>query len=170
YQGQALSNGAPLEHGLIRKFFLSGQPRRQAVLPDQPGSTHIYDNGFLTAFKQIAGNLTNLGAVPVTNPIVSIFSWASAAVSAIGSSVFSTGQVGTAANTVDVNNYTKYAAAGTSEYYLRHFPQFSTVLFGNNDGRSAYNSLQVRLQRQFGALRVAANFTWSKAMDNDLST
>ena len=131
--------------------------------------SHIYDNGFLTAFKQIAGNLTNLSAVPVTNPIVSIFGSASAAVSAIGASTFSTGQVGTAANTIDVNNYTKYAASGTSQFYLRRFPQFSSVLFGNNDGRSEYNSLQVRLQRQFGALRMAANYTWSKSLDNDLS-
>ena len=92
--------------------------------------------------------------MPLSNPIVSIFGSASAAVSTIGSSVFSTGQVGTAANTIDVNNYSKYAAAGISQYYLRRFPQFSTVLFGNNDGRSEYNSLQVRLQRQFGALRV----------------
>jgi hypothetical protein len=131
--------------------------------------SYIYNNGFLTAFNQIASNLTNLSAVPVTNPIAAIYGSASAAVSSIGSSVFSQGQVGTAANTTDVNNYTKYAASGTSEYYLRHFPQFSTVLFGNNDGRSAYNSLQVRLTRQFGALRATANFTWSKAMDNDLS-
>ena len=132
--------------------------------------SYIYNNGFLTAFNQIAGNLSNLGAVPLSNPIASIFGSASAAVSAIGSSVFSTGQVGTAANTTDVNNYSKYAAAGISEYYLRHFPQFSNVLIGNNDGRSAYNSLQVRLQRQFGAFRVAANYTWSKSIDNDLST
>ena len=131
--------------------------------------SYIYNNGFLTAFNQIANNLTNLGAVPLSNPIVSIFGSASAAVSTIGSSVFSTGQVGTAANTIDVNNYSKYSAAGISEYYLRRFPQFSTVLLGNNDGRSEYNSLQVRLQRQFGALRVGANFTWSKSMDNDLS-
>ena len=131
--------------------------------------SYIYNNGFLNAFNQIAGNLTNLGAVPVTNPIAAIYGSAAAAVSSIGSSVFSQGQVGTAANTTDVNNYTKYAGSGTSEYYLRHFPQFSTVLLGNNDGRSAYNSLQVRLQRSFGALRAAANFTWSKAMDNDLS-
>jgi hypothetical protein len=131
--------------------------------------SYIYNNGFLSAFNQIAGNLTNLSAVPLTNPLVSIFGSASAAVSAIGSSVFSTGQVGTASNTVDVNNYTKYAAAGISEYYLRRFPQFSSVLLGNNDGRSEYNSLQVRLQRQFGALRVAANYTWSKSIDNDLS-
>ena len=131
--------------------------------------SHIYDNGFLTAFNQIAGNLNNLSAVPFNNPIASIFGSPAAAVSAIGSSVFSTGQVGTAANTIDVNNYTKYAAAGISEYYLRRFPQFSSVLLGNNDGRSEYNSLQVRLQRQFGALRVAANYTWSKSLDNDLS-
>jgi hypothetical protein len=132
--------------------------------------SYIYNNGFLTAFNQIAGNLTNLSAVPLSNPIVSIFGSASAAVSAIGSSVFSTGQVGTAANTTEVNNYTKYAAAGISEYYLRRFPQFSSVLLGNNDGRSEYNSLQVRLQRQFGAFRVGANYTYSKSLDNDLSS
>ncbi len=44
------------------------------------------------------------------------------------------------------------------------------MLLGNNDGRSEYNSLQVRLQRQIGALRVLANYTWSKSLDNDLST
>jgi hypothetical protein len=131
--------------------------------------SHIYDNGFLTAFNQIASNLSNLSAVPVTNPIVNIFGTASAAVSAIGSSVFSTGQVGTAANTIDVNNYAKFAAAGVSQFYLRRFPQFSNVLYGNNDGRSEYNSLQARLQRQFGALRVGANYTWSKSIDNVLS-
>jgi len=132
--------------------------------------SHIYDNGFLAAFNQIAGNLTNLGAVPFNNPIASIFGSPSAAVSAIGSSVFSTGQVGTAANTIDVNNFSKYATAGLPQTYLRRFPQFSNVLLGNNDGRSEYNSLQVRLQRQIGALRVAANYTWSKSLDNDLST
>jgi hypothetical protein len=132
--------------------------------------SYIYSSGFLTAFNQIAANLNNLSAVPASNPIASIFGSAQAAVSAIGSSTFSTGQVGTAANTTEVNNYTKYAAAGISEYWLRHFPQFSSVLYGNNDGRSAYNSLQVRLQRQFGALRVAANYTWSKSIDNDQSS
>jgi hypothetical protein len=132
--------------------------------------SYIYNNGFLTAFNQIASNLTNLSAVPTSNPLVALFGSAQAAVSSIGSATFSTGAVGTAANTVDVNNYTKYAAAGISEYWLRHFPQFSSVLIGNNDGRSEYNSLQVRLQRSFGALRVAANYTWSKSIDNDMSS
>ena len=131
--------------------------------------SYIYNNGFLTAFNQIAGNLSNLSAVPNTNLLATIFGSASAAVSAIGSSTFSTAQVGTAANTVDVNNYTKMQGAGISEYYLRRFPQFTSVLVGNNDGRSEYNSLQVRLQRQFSSVRVTANYTYSKSLDNDLS-
>ena len=132
--------------------------------------SHIYNNGFLTAFNQIASNLTNLTTVPASNPLVQIYGSAAAAVSTIGSTVFSTGQVGTAANTTEVNNYTKYAAAGISPYFIRNFPQLSTLLLGTNDGRSEYNSLQVRLTHQFAALRVAGNYTWSKSIDNDQST
>jgi hypothetical protein len=43
------------------------------------------------------------------------------------------------------------------------------LLIGTNDGRSEYNSLQVRLTHQFGALRVTGNYTWSKSIDNDQS-
>ena len=50
--------------------------------------SYIYNNGFLTAFNQIASNLNNLSAVPAGNPIVSIFGSPAAAVSAIGTSVF----------------------------------------------------------------------------------
>ena len=136
--------------------------------------SYIYNNGFLAAFNELAG-ATNAagqvtGPVSASNPLSAIFGSAQAAVNAIGAATLSTHAVGTAANTVEVNNYTKYAAAGISEYWLRHFPQFSSVLIGNNDGRSNYNSLQVRLQRQFGALRVAANYTWSKSIDNDQSS
>ena len=131
--------------------------------------SYIYNTGFLSAFNQIAANLATPSAIPLTNPIVGIYGSAAAAISGIGSTNFSQGQVGAAANTTDVNHYTAYAAAGLSQYYLRPFPQFSTVLLGDNDGRSEYNSLQVRLQRQFGALRLTANYTWSKSIDNDLS-
>ena len=132
--------------------------------------SHIYSNGFLTAFNQIASNLTNLAGVPASNPLVQIYGSAANAVSSIGSTTFSTGQVGTAANTTEVNNYTKYAAAGISPYFIRNFPQLTNFLLGTNDGRSEYNSLQARLTHQFGALRVAANYTWSKSIDNDQST
>jgi len=131
--------------------------------------SYIYNNGFLTAFNQIAAYVASANPVPAGNPIVAAFGSLSSAISGIGSSNFSQGQVGAAANTMDVNHYSAYANAGISEYYLRHFPQFSSVLIGNNDGRSEYNSLQARLTRQFGALRLSANFTWSKSIDNDLS-
>jgi hypothetical protein len=131
--------------------------------------SHIYTNGFLPAFQQIASNLTNTGAIPLTNPIVSLYGSAATAISALGASNFSNGAVGTVANTIDTTKYAAYAGAGLSEYYLRNFPQFQSLLEGNNDGRSEYNSLQVRLQRQIGALRVTANYTWSKSIDNDQS-
>ena len=95
-------------------------------------------------------------AVPLSNPIVSIFGSASAAISSIGASNLTNGAAGTAAATIDQSFYTKYAGAGVSQYYLRNFPQFQSVLLGNNDGRSEYNSLQVRLQRQIGALAADA--------------
>lgn len=132
--------------------------------------SHIYNNGFLTAFNQLAANVTTPTAVPATNTIVQIFGTAASAISSIGASNLTNGAVGTAAATIDQSFYTKYAGAGLSEYYLRNFPQFQSLLYGNNDGRSEYNSLQVRLQRQIGALRVTANYTWSKSLDNDQSS
>jgi hypothetical protein len=132
--------------------------------------SHIFNNGFLTAFNQLAANVNTPSAVPASNTIVGIFGSASAAISSIGASNLTNGAVGTAAATIDQSFYTKYAGAGLSEYYLRNFPQFQSLLYGNNDGRSEYNSLQVRLQRQIGALRLTANYTWSKSIDNDQST
>jgi hypothetical protein len=131
--------------------------------------SHIFNSGFLSAFDQLAANVNNPDAVPATNPIVAIFGSAPAAISSIGASNLSNGAVGTAAATIDQSFSSKYAGAGLSQYYVRNFTQFQNLLYGNNDGRSEYNSLQVRLQRQIGALRVTANYTWSKSIDNDQS-
>ncbi len=129
--------------------------------------SHIFNNGFLPAFQQLAANVTTPTAVPTTNPIVAIYGTAAAAISSIGASNLNNGAVGTAAATIDQSFYTKYAGAGLSEYYLRNFPQFTSLLYGNNDGHSRYNSLQIRLQHQFAGLRVTGNYTWSKSLDND---
>jgi hypothetical protein len=45
-----------------------------------------------------------------------LFGSASAAITAIGATPVRHGAVGAAANTVDTNNYTRYAAAGLSQY------------------------------------------------------
>lgn len=131
--------------------------------------SHIFNNGFLTAFDQLAANVSNPSAVPLSNPIVGIFGSAPAAIASIGASNLTNGAVGTAAATIDQSFSSKYAAAGLSQYYLRNFPQFQSLLYGNNDGRSEYNALQARIVRQVGALRLTANFTWSKSIDNDQS-
>ena len=45
--------------------------------------SHIYNNGFLSAFNQLAANVNTPSAVPASNAIVSIFGSASAAISSI---------------------------------------------------------------------------------------
>jgi hypothetical protein len=121
---------------------------------------------FLQAFKEIQAFRSTGAAVPASNTLVRLFGSPAAAVTAIGASTFDQGLVGNAADTVDRNNYTRYAAAGISDYYLRNFPQYNQLIVGSNDGRSYYNSFQFSLRRQVGALKFNANYTWSKSLDN----
>ncbi len=121
---------------------------------------------FLTSFQQLQAFRASGAAVPATNTLVRIFGSAAAAVTAIGASTIDQGQVGAAATTVDRNNFSRYAAAGVSPYYLRNFPQYNLVEQGRNDGQSYYNSLQVSLRRTAGALRMLANYTFSRSFDN----
>jgi hypothetical protein len=97
---------------------------------------------------------------------VRLYGSASNAVLAIGSSVIDTGAAGTAADTVDQLYYSRYAQAGVSNFYIRNFPQYNAVYQGTNEGRSYYDSLQLRLSRQAGGARFSANYTWSKSIDN----
>jgi hypothetical protein len=125
----------------------------------------VYQN-FLGAVQQLQTYVAN-GTVPAAgNTLVKIFGTPAAAVSGLGSTAISQGQLGSLANTLDRTNYTKYAAAGVSDYYLRPFPQFNQLIYGSNDGKSFYDSLQVSLRRNLGALKYTFNFTWSKSLDN----
>lgn len=127
---------------------------------------NVYGSGFLAAFNEIRNNLSTPANVSANNTLVRIFGSAASAISSIGSSTFQNGALGAAANTVDRSNYTKYAAAGVSDYYLRKFPQYNQVILGTNDGRSYYDSLQVSIRRNTGAVKVNANYTFSKSLDN----
>ena len=122
---------------------------------------------FLTAFQQLQAFRTNGTAVPASNTLVKMFGSVSAAITGVGgNSTVDQGLVGTAANNVDRNNYTRYAAAGISNFYLRSYPQFNQLRVGGNDGRSYYHSLQTSLRRQVGALKMYINYTFSKSIDN----
>ena len=122
----------------------------------------LYED-FLAAFREL--KVLRAGA-PASNTLARIFGSPATAISAIGASIIDQGAVGSAADSLDRANYARYAQAGVSDFYLRNFPQFNQVIVGNNDGRSYYNSFQLSLRRQAGALKFVANYTFSKTMDN----
>jgi hypothetical protein len=125
----------------------------------------IYDD-FLAAFLELQAFRNNGTPVSDSNTLVSIFGTETAAIKAIGPTTIDRGEAGTGADSVDRFYYSKYSQAGVTDFYLRNFPQFDKVIVGTNDGRSYYNSFQLRLRRQSGALKFVANYTFSKTMDN----
>jgi hypothetical protein len=107
------------------------------------------------------------GATPsAANTLVRIFGTPQAALAGIGTTTVAQGLAGTAADQVDLVNFSRYAAAGVSPHYIRNFPQFNLVLLGTNLGTCHYDGLQVNLRRQTGSLKWFFNYTWSKALDN----
>jgi len=124
------------------------------------------EGDFLQAFREIQAFRVSGAAPPASNTLVRVFGSPAAAVTAIGASTFGDGAAGTAADTLDRNNYTRYGAAGVSDFYLRNFPQYNVTAVATNDGRSYYNSMQLSLRRQQGALKFSANYTLSKTIDN----
>jgi hypothetical protein len=127
------------------------------------------EGDFLQAFLQIRAYRASGTPVPASNTLVRLFGSTNGAISAIGGSIFDSGQVGVAADTVDRNNFTRYAAAGVSDFYLRNFTQFSDFVEGTNAGHSSYDSLQVTLRRSRPSYMVNAHYTWSKSFDNSSS-
>ena len=137
------------------------------LLDQNINQTRIYGNNFLRDFNELRAFQASASApISANNNLVNIFGGATAAINAIGATPVRQGAAGAAANTVDTSNYTRYAAAGVSQYYLRNFPQFTNVNISNNSGRTSYDSLQVSLRRQAGSLKGAVNYTWSKTIDN----
>ncbi len=122
--------------------------------------------GFISDVKEIANNLTTLSNVSPNNVLVKIFGSASAAVSGLSSSNFQTNQIRNITDALDQSNNSKYAAAGLPQTYLRNYPQFFQLYYGTNAGLSWYNSLQVSLRHQTKSIRLFANYTFSKSLDN----
>jgi hypothetical protein len=115
-----------------------------------------------------ACNATSLANVSANNLFVKMFGTASAAVSAMSTANVQTGQYGNAIYNVEqsASVNAKYAAAGLSPFAVRNFTQYNELVYGTNAGLSWYNSLQVSLRRQMRSMRIAANYTWSKSLDN----
>jgi hypothetical protein len=121
---------------------------------------------FLQAFQELQNFRAHGTPVSSTNALVKIFGSVNAAVGAIGGSTLDSGQAGLAADTVDRNYFSRYAAAGVSDFYLRNFPQYNQFIVGTNSGSSNFDSLQVNVRMTSGPLKAYANYTWSKSFDN----
>ncbi|MBZ5617763.1 MAG: TonB-dependent receptor [Acidobacteriia bacterium] len=125
----------------------------------------IYED-FLADFRELQAFGARATPVPASNTLVRMFGSPQAAISGIGANIIAQGAVGNAADALDTTKYALYANAGVFGFYLRNFPQFGKVVVGGNDGRSYYDSFQLSLRRQAGALKFVANYTFSKSMDN----
>ena len=156
---QELLRGTVLEAGYVGA-------RGVKLLADVNMNQFKTQGAFLADFNQIAAFRRNAAAVPPGNVFVRLFGSPAAAVAAVGGTVFDQGAINTAATTFDTNNFTRYPAAGLSDFFLRNYPQFGGLLVATNGGRSWYDSLQVSLRRQAGAVRFSTNYTWSKSLDN----
>lgn len=126
------------------------------------------EGDFLNSFQELQAFRANGTAPSASNTLVRLFGSTAAAVSAIGAGTIDQGLAGAAANTIDTSaaNFSRYAAAGISDFYIRNFPQFNQLIYGVNDGRSHYNGLQTSVSRNAGGLRATVNYTFSKALDN----
>jgi hypothetical protein len=135
------------------------------LLDQNLDQTRIY-GGFLDDFNELRAFQANGTPTSTSNPLVRMFGSANAAMTAIGATPVRQGAVGAAANTIDTADFSRYAAARVSQFYLRNFPQFTNVWLSTNAGRSYYDPLQLSLRHQTGALKFAVNYTWSKTIDN----
>jgi len=155
-----------LYKGFVMELGYVGNRGIKLFLAQNLNQQKVYDN-FLGAFKELQAFQNNASApISANNTLVKIFGSPATAISSLGASNFSQGQVGAAATTLDRTYYTRYAAAGVSDFYLRNYPQYISVLQGTNSGRSYYNSLQVSVRRTKGAVKIFANYTWAKSIDN----
>ena len=130
---------------------------------NQPKISQEFVNSF-NELQAYAGNTAS--PVSSSNLFVKVFGTPAAALSTVGASNVTQGNIGSIINNLDVQNYAKFQAAGYSQFYFRNYPQFNQAILGTNDGRSYYNSLQVSARRNTKNLHINANFTWAKSVDN----
>jgi hypothetical protein len=169
--GYVQQYGVNVQHELMRNTVLEIGwlgARGVKLFMDQDFNQHKVDGGFLTDFKELqafqaAGTPTSAG-----NKLVQMFTTPAAAIAALGATNVTNGNVGTAANNLDIraDANTRYTNVGLPISYLRNYPQFNLMVYGTNGGRNYYDSMQVSLRRSVSSLRLNANYTWSKSIDN----
>jgi hypothetical protein len=120
---------------------------------------------FLQAFREIQTYQASGVQPSAANLFVRLFGTPAAALSAMNGTFVRAGAAGRVAANLSLSNVS-FASAALPDWYLAPYPQFSHLYVVGNDGRSYYNSLQISLRRSIGSLRMNANYTWSKNIDN----
>jgi len=121
---------------------------------------------FMNAFNELEAFRANGTPVSAGNTLSRIFGGAAAAVTALGATNLQQGLAGTVADNLDRNNNQRYAAAGVSQFYLRNFPQYNQMIYGDNFHSSSYNSLQMALSHRTKNAVMNLNYTYSRSIDN----
>ncbi len=161
-----LSIQREVAHNTVFEAGYVGQRGVKLFLNYNLNQSRIYE-GFLGDFKELQAFQASGAAPSATNNLVKMFGTPAAAITGVGgATTVSTGAVGTAASSVDVNQNAKYANAGLNQFYLKNYPQFGTFVYGSNDGRSYYDAMQLSIRRQTGMVRTSVNYTWSHSLDN----
>jgi hypothetical protein len=124
------------------------------------------EGGFLQAFNQIRSYRKFGTPIPASNPIVRVFGSGRDAIAGIGGDIIDSGLVGKAAEIMDREYYSKYAAAGVSEFYLRNYPQFNQFIYGTNAGKSWYDSVQLSATKTTDTYSASVHYVLSKSLDN----
>jgi hypothetical protein len=120
---------------------------------------------FLQAFNELKDYRDNGTPVPQTNTLAQIFGSPMAAFYFMKGSNFDSGEVGAAADQMDLNYYGNYDGAGVSEFYIRNFPQFDKFYYGSNTAKSWYDSFQFGIRKTTNHLNLRVFYTWSKSLD-----
>jgi hypothetical protein len=121
---------------------------------------------FLAAFRELQQFRSNGVPVSASNTLAKMFGSVNAAITAIGGSNLDQGLAGLAAAALDQKYFSKYSAAGISDFYIRNYPQFDQFLAGSNDGKSSYDSFQGGIRLDTSVIKASVNYTWSKSLDN----
>jgi hypothetical protein len=105
------------------------------------------DGDFLQSFRELQAFRARGTPVTSTNTLVRLFGSVNHAVNIVQPNTLDQGAAVAAADNIDRNMNSRYAAAGLSDFYLRNFPQYNLLFWGTNDGRSYYASGSATVNR-----------------------
>ena len=126
--------------------------------------TKITDD-FKYSFNELQQYRANGTPVSADNVIVKVFGTPNEAFEALSGYNFNSGQMGAAADILDLEHHERMTAAGFPDSYIRNFPQFDRFYYGTNAAESWYEALRAGVRKNGANYSFRAFYTWSKSKD-----